>query len=101
MDTRDLLSQAKARFAHNSAKAYLKEKYSAKLMIADQGGFWKADPAFIAMLASFTQPEIVCVDTFEKPIKVNREKLLSVVRDRYLTVMEEYHSEWKEVENKR
>ena len=43
MDTKTLITEAKARFAHNSAKDYLKEKYDAKLLVAEQGGLWKAD----------------------------------------------------------
>jgi hypothetical protein len=30
MDTKTLITDAKARFAHNSAKDYLKEKYNAR-----------------------------------------------------------------------
>ena len=99
MDTRDLLQQTKERFAHNSAKSYLKEKYASKLMLADQGVFWKADLALISALASFDSDEIVCVDTFDKPIKVNRKKLLITLQTRYQTVMQEFYDEWSRVEN--
>jgi hypothetical protein len=53
MDTKTLIKDAKARFSHNSAKAYLKEKYNSKLIIAEQGGLWRADAQTIAILASF------------------------------------------------
>ena len=52
MDTKTLISEAKARFNHNSAKAYLKEKYEAKLLVAEQGGLWKADQQTITFLAT-------------------------------------------------
>ena len=54
MDTKTLISDAKARFSHNSAKAYLKEKYKSKLIIAEQGGLWKADAQTIALLQAFS-----------------------------------------------
>lgn len=101
MDTRDLLQQAKERFAHNSAKAYLKEKYASKLMVADQGGFWKADVMLIAALASFDTDDIVCIDTFDKPIKVNRKQLLATLQAKYQSAMQEFYDEWSKVENVR
>jgi len=42
MDTTKLISDAKARFSHNSAKAYLNEKYNGKLLVAVQNGLWRA-----------------------------------------------------------
>ena len=68
MDTKILISEAKARFNHNSAKAYLKEKYDAKLLVADQGGLWKADPQTITFLSSSLNKEIVLIDTFDNPV---------------------------------
>lgn len=102
MDTKTLIAEAKARFSHNSAKAYLKEKYEAKLLIAEQGGLWKADKETIAFLKSWQiSDEIVLIDTFDNPVKVNRASLLIKLQDTYLSVMNEWHDEWKELENKR
>jgi hypothetical protein len=44
MDINDLITETKARFSHNSAKEYLKEKYDSKLILATQNGLWKATP---------------------------------------------------------
>ena len=101
MDTKTLIAEAKARFAHNSAKDYLKEKYEAKLLIAEQGGLWKADQQTIAFLAASGNEEIVLIDTFNNPVKVNRKELRDKLTDTYWTVMNEWHDEWKELENKR
>jgi hypothetical protein len=43
MDTKTLISDAKARFNHNAAKSYLKEKYETRLIVAEQGGLWRAN----------------------------------------------------------
>ena len=58
MDTKTLIAEAKARFIHNSAKHYLAEKYNAKLIVADQGGLWKADQQTITFLSSFLNTEL-------------------------------------------
>lgn len=102
MDTKTLLTEARARFNHNSAKEYLKEKYEAKLLIADQGGLWKADLQTITFLSAVSNvTEIVLIDTFNNPVKVNRLELLSKLENTYLDVMNEWYGEWKELETKR
>jgi hypothetical protein len=102
MDTATLIAEAKARFAHNSAKAYLKEKYESKLIVADQGGLWQADQQTITMLTSFNNiKNVVLIDTFGNPVKVNREELLKKLKEVYLEVTYEWHQEWQELETKR
>ena len=101
MDTKTLIKDAKARFSHNSAKAYLKEKYSSKLVIAEQGGLWRADAQTIGFLNSFSDETLVVIDTFDNPVKVDRPKLLESLTKTYTKIMTEWNSEWKELERKR
>lgn len=101
MDTKTLISEAKARFAHNSAKDYLKEKYEAKLLVAEQGGLWKADLQTISFLSASNNEAIILIDTFDNPVKVNRKELLDKLTAIYWAVMKEWHDEWKELESKR
>ena len=101
MDTKTLISEAKARFNHNSAKDYLKEKYNAKLLVAEQGGLWRADQQTITFLSSFLNKEVVLVDTFDNPVRVNRQELMDKLCETYKTVMDEWYTEWKELESKR
>ena len=101
MDTKTLIAEAKARFNHNSTKAYLKDKYDSKLIVAEQGGLWRADQQTIAFLNSMDDNFIVVIDTFNNPVEVNREKLLEVLKTTYNNVMLEWYKEWKELEGKR
>lgn len=101
MDTKTLIAEAKARFAHNSAKEYLKEKYEAKLLVAEQGGLWKADLQTITFLSSFLNKEVVLIDTFNNPVKVDRQELMDKLSEVYYKVMNDWHDEWKELESKR
>jgi len=101
MDTKTLISEAKARFNHNSAKAYLKDKYDSKLIVADQGGLWKADTQTITFLSNMDDNFIVLMDTFNNPVQVNRDKLLVLLKETYNQVMLEWYKEWKELESKR
>lgn len=101
MDIKNLLADSKARFNHNSAKAYLAEKFKSKLIVAEQGGLWKADTQTISILNSFSSEEIVLIDTFDSPVKVNRQQLLEKLQQVYETTMEQWCTEWKEAESKR
>jgi hypothetical protein len=101
MDTKTLISEAKARFNHNSAKAQLKDKYDGKFIIAEQGGLWKATPELISFLNSMNDNFIVLIDNFNNPVQVNREQLLSIIKDTYQKVMLEWYKEWKEIETVR
>jgi len=101
MDVKSLLTEAKARFQHNSAKEYLKQKYRDKTLLAEQGGLWRADKETISFLNSFTCERIIIVDTYNNPVEVNRIELLEKLTTIYQTVMSEYLTEWKELEAKR
>lgn len=101
MDTAKLIADMKARFEHNSAKHYLKEKYSSKLCVAEQGGYWKADVNTISFLNSVTSRTVVLLDLYDVPISVNTKKLREKLQDVYDTVMTEWNKEYKELENKR
>lgn len=101
MDTKELISEAKARFNHNFAKAYLKEKYDTRLIIADQGGLWKANIETINFLNATDKELVILIDTFENPVQVNRLELLNKLTEIYDSVMLEWHNEWVELEKKR
>jgi hypothetical protein len=104
MDTKTLIAEAKARFNHNSAKAYLKEKYDAKLLVADQGGLWKADQqtiTFLSVMSNDWDDGVILMDTFQNPVLVDRSELLSKLKKVYNNVMLEWYNEWKELESKR
>jgi hypothetical protein len=101
MDTKTLISEAKARFNHNSAKAQLKDKYDGKFIIAEQGGLWKASPEIISFLNSMDDNFVILIDNFNNPVQVNREQLLTVVKETYQRVMLDWYKEWKEIETVR
>jgi len=101
MDTKQLIKDTKARFNHNAAKQQLKEKYQAKLIIADQGGLWTVTSDLLAQLAASSADTIVLLDTYSNPVKVNREDLLKVSNEIYAIVMEEWHAEFTALANNR
>jgi hypothetical protein len=101
MDTKQLINDAKARFKHNSAKQYLKDKYQSRLTFADQGGLWISSPTLLSHLVSSTTDSLVLLDEYENPIKVDRIILLKKANEIYTTVMEQWYIEWSELEHNR
>jgi hypothetical protein len=101
MDTKLLIAEAKARFNLNSAKAQLKDKYEGRLILADQGGLWKADKETITFLNSFDCEFLVMIDTFGTPVAVNRTSLLTQLTEKYHVVMTEWLKEYHSIERMR
>jgi len=101
MDTNELINDLKIRFNHNSAKDYLKNKYESKLIVADQGGLWKATIEIISFLSTNNQEQIVLMDSFNNPVKVDRILLLNKLTNIYNQVTNEWYTEWSELERQR
>ena len=101
MDTKSLITEAKARFNHNSAKAYLKDKYDSKFIVADQNGLWRANLETINFLTATTDEEVIIIDNFNNPVKVIRKELLDKLSTVYKTTMKEWYNEWVELEKNR
>ena len=104
MNTNDLVQQARARFDHAAVRRVLKEKYEAKLLIAEQGGLWRADQqtiAFLSVMVNDYDDKVVLMDTFDNPVLIERSELLPKLKEVYRNVMSEWYDEWKELESKR
>jgi hypothetical protein len=101
MNTTELINEAKARFNHNSAKAYLKSKYQSKLIVADQGGLWTATPEIIGFLTIIDRSHAVLLDSYENPVRVDIRQLEIKLRETYNTVMEQWHTEFTSLEKMR
>jgi hypothetical protein len=101
MNIETLVKETKAKFDHNLAKHYLKEKHTSKLIFADQGGLWKADQLLLSLLVSGASKQFILLDLNDNPIKVNRAELFQKALDVYYEVMEAWYQEYEELRNKR
>lgn len=101
MDTQELVKDIKARFNINFQKEQLKEKYTAKLIVANQGGLWKVTPELITFVNDCGTEYLVLIDEYQNPVKVKKEELLPVLVDTYLDVMEEWYNEFEKLKNNR
>lgn len=102
MNTDNLITHARARFDHAQAKRVLKEKYEAKMLFAHSGGMWRAGPDLLATLKFCTlDQEVVLLDTYDNPVKINTKELWNLAAERWQEVMNAWHVEYEELGKKR
>jgi hypothetical protein len=84
MNTEQIKQTIRTRFDHDAAKQQLREKYEAKLLFAHAGGMWRASPELLVSLKSFDQQdEVVLLDEYGTPVKVDRWDLAYQVEQRW------------------
>jgi len=102
MDTDKLVAHGRSRFEHEAAKRTLKEKYQGKLIFAYNGGMFKASPELIVFLKSCeTEIEVVLLDLYDNPIKVNVHALKMLAQQRYREQMDAWLLEYNELNKNR
>jgi hypothetical protein len=102
MDTDQIINHARARFAHESAKRVLKEKYQAKMIFAYAGGMWRAGPELLTVLNACPDREsAVILDLYENPIRINVDELEMAAAQRWQEQMNAWLIEHEENSKKR
>lgn len=102
MSTNQLVQNIKVRMNHEVQKKLLDQKYTSKLIFAHNGGCWKASPTLISFLTSMQDStDLILVDEFGNPIKVDVQKLLATAKETYTTVMQEWRKELDGLERMR
>jgi hypothetical protein len=101
MDTNDLVTQARSRFDHAAARRVLKEKYEAKMLFAYAGGMFKSTPEMITFLSLYSNEEIVLLDLYDTPVKVNADHLKDEMQKRWYEQMNAWLIEHEELSRQR
>lgn len=102
MNTDDLIAQSRARFDHATAKRVLKEKYQAKLLFAYNGGMWCAGPELLTLLQAIpVDDEMVILDLYETPVKINPSELQYLALGRWQEQMNAWLLEYETLSKNR
>lgn len=101
MNTDNLIAHSRARFDHAAARRVLKEKYQGKLTFAHGGGMWRAGPELIVLLTGRTEVDVVLVDLYENPVRVNAPQLLKEVEQRWQEQMTAWLIEYEQLNKNR
>jgi hypothetical protein len=102
MDTNTVIAHARARFDHETARRLLKEKYQARMLFAYHGGMWRAGPELLTVLhACPVEDNIVILDLYENPVRINPGELQRLAHDRWQEQMNAWLVEHDELSKKR
>lgn len=102
MDTEQLVSHGRARFEHAAARQLLKEKYQAKLTFAHRGGMFMAGPELLTLLQAIpVEDDVVILDLYENPVRVNPMELQKIAFDRWQEQMTAWLVEFENSNQKR
>lgn len=102
MDTDELITHSRARFDHAVAKRVLKEKYQGKLTFAYRGGMWTAGPELQSTIFTCGKiGEIVLLDLYENPVKVDTTELMTLSQQRWQEQMNAWLVEYEKLSQQR
>lgn len=102
MDTNGLITTARARFDHETAKRVLREKYQAKMVFAYNGGMWRAGPELLTLLQAVPVDDpVVLLDLYNNPVRVDPIELQHLVMHRWQEQMNAWLIEFEEQSKKR
>ena len=78
-------------------KKALREKIQTDLHMTHNGGLFKITPELIAFVQSWPVDEIYLEDTYQNPIKLDRQTFLVTAQQHYQLVMNRWHNEYEEL----
>jgi hypothetical protein len=102
MNTDALIAHARSRFDHAAARRTLKEKYTARMLFAYQGGMFRAGPDLLTVLhACPVEDDVVILDIYENPVRVNPGELQRLAHDRWQEQMNAWLVEYEQTNQQR
>ena len=97
----DLQQQAKTAFDHAVAKKNLKERMESRLTVSHRGGVFRVNTDLFVWLNTQLDEEMVILDSYDTPVLVNRNELLTLAKRRYSELMNEWLAEWNKLKQTR
>jgi hypothetical protein len=97
----ELVQQIKQSTDYQTNKRILGEKIQTDLHFAHNGGLFKATQELIGFLNAWDSEEIYVEDTYQNPIKANRQELLVTAKQHYQMAMNAWHIQHEELKRAR
>jgi hypothetical protein len=91
MNVEQIKKTSKTKYLHHLARLNLHERYQAKLLVTLGGGSWRVTPELISFLSSVDDEQVVLIDLYDNPCRVDRAKLLAQCTETYRTVMNDWY----------
>jgi hypothetical protein len=96
-----LVEQIKQSTDYQINKRILREKIISDLHVAYNNGLFLVKPELIAFLATWPSDELFLEDTYQNPIKINRQEFLILCQQHYQMAMNTWHIQHEELKRVR
>jgi hypothetical protein len=90
-------AQAEAKFELATARKTLEERVDQQLLVAYNGGLFRASTDLIAFLSTWPADILYLKDEYNRPVEIYRLVLLAKLSQAYSTVMNDWHAEYHEL----
>jgi hypothetical protein len=100
-DIKQLVEEIKQSTDYQINKRILREKITTDLHIAYNNGLFLIKPELIAFLNAWDSDELYLEDTYQNPIKINRQEFLNLCKQHYQIVMNAWHIKHEELKRVR
>ena len=96
MQPDELKQQAQLAYDREVAKRNIQQQMQSRLTVQCQEGVFVVSPELINFLSNWEDEELVLLDSYENPIKINRQELLYKAKQRYREIMNEWQLAYEE-----
>jgi hypothetical protein len=96
-----LTTQIRTATDYQINKQILKEKIITDLHVTYQGGLFRVSPELLAFLATYRYTTMYIEDTYQNPIKVDRDEFRAICEEHYQRVMNTWHQQHEELKRLR
>lgn len=96
-DINPLIDEIRLATDYQINKRILREKIQTDLHMTHSGGMFKITPELIAFVKTWPIDEIYLEDTYQNPIKIDRQTFLVTAQQHYQQVMNRWHNEHEQL----
>ena len=96
-DIENLVAEIRMSTDFQINKKNLREKIQIDLHMAHAGGMFKITPELIAFVKTWPVDDIYLEDTYQNPIKIDRQTFLVTAQQHYQEVMNHWHNEYEQL----
>ena len=96
-----LIEFTQLKIDQQASKLALSERIEQQLLITHNGGLFKATTELISFLSVWDADELYLSDMYNTPVKINRNELLTELKQTYQSVMNEWHCEFEQLKKLR
>ena len=96
-DINPLIKEIRLSTDYQINKRILREKIQTDLHMAHAGGMFKITPELIAFVKTWPVDEIYLEDTYQNPVKIDRQTFLITAQQHYQQVMNRWHNEHEQL----